>query len=135
MAHVNKGAVGIRLEFLNGVSLSRVSVSDIQNLAPQAHPLCRPTGAVLGVSEYFGTDSRGIVISVSTGVELVENISVNRVRARRGRAYGVQLRTATGETKLKADVADVQGLDGSMEISMLPDEHGSGKYAVEKYSS
>merc|ERR1719326_2229186 len=114
MAHANKGAVGARLEFVDGVSISDLSISDVENVAEDAHMVCQRQG-----SEYLGADARGVSISVSKNINLGHGISVQNVKSARGQAYGIEVRDATGGLDFQADITNVTGKQGSTELTLL----------------
>jgi hypothetical protein len=127
MAHANKGAVGVRMEFVNGISISNLSISDIENVAQDAHSICQAKG-----DAYLGSDARGVTISVAKNIELGQGISVDGIKSGNGKAFGIEVREATGGMDFAADVTHVHGNEGSMELAVLSDEYVSGKYVLKK---
>lgn len=114
MAHFNKGAVGIRLEFVEGAFLQDVYVRDLENHGSKASDICAAANAN-GVP-YLGADARGIVVSVSRNVGGAR-VEVEGIRALSGKAFGVDLRHATERIGLSVKVNNVQGLPGSAAVS------------------
>mmetsp|Transcript_110692 Transcript_110692/g.180543 ORF Transcript_110692/g.180543 Transcript_110692/m.180543 type:complete len:507 (+) Transcript_110692:115-1635(+) len=136
MAHANKGAVGARFEFVDGVSISGLRVDNIENVAPAAHPICRgmPADDVNVDEPYLGADSRGIVITVSKNIELGSGIEIDGIRSINGRAFGIDIREATLGMQVEASVQNVTGRSGSMEMALGADKYASGKYTLHKVS-
>lgn len=96
MFHVNKGAIGLFAQGVDGLTLDRVSVSDVEN---QGWPGSDLPGNYLGVSDgghpkqgrqigYSGADSRGVHIGACTNVA-VKCLSVSGVRSAYGSATGI----------------------------------------------
>jgi hypothetical protein len=127
MAHANKGAVGARLEFVDGVSISGLSIENIENTAELAHPLCQRQG-----QEYLGADARGMSIAVAKNIELGQDVRVHSIRSERGNAYGIEVRESTGGMDFRADIRNVEGKQGSLEVAMQSDNYAKGTYFLRK---
>merc|ERR1712232_948999 len=69
MSHFNKGVVGLRLEFVKGVILENVTISDLHNkgVVSPHHPFCGPESDL----QYRGSDVRGV--SVGGGTKLSQS--------------------------------------------------------------
>merc|ERR1712110_104837 len=153
MAHVNKGIVGIRLEFLDGVYMSNVHVSNFENTGlegsaichaltgseePSAHapPVENGTGelaiASKGQAEYLGADVRGIELAVSNNMLAEGGVSVMDLRTSRGRAYGVDVRESTEQLNINVNVKRLIGGLGGADFVALPDPSGAGTYRIQK---
>lgn len=127
MAHLNKGAVGLRLEFVDGVSVSNTNIQSIENVGQPAQAMCQQKGA-----PYLGADARGVSMSVAKDIELGEGVNVASVRSGDGFAYGVEVRGATGNIGMKASITHVEGQKGSHEIVGLSDPYNAGGWELRK---
>jgi len=127
MAHSNKGAVGIRFEFLDGVSVADLQINGVANVGHMIQPLCRTKGG-----NYIGADARGISIAVAKDIQLNTDVSVDSIHADNGEAYGIDVREATTGISVSANIHNVSGSDASMEIAMRADEYTVGRYSLQK---
>jgi len=138
MAHFNKGAVGARLEFVDGVSVAGLTVSDISNTAPEAHAMCQgmpEEDLKVSINQhdpYIGADARGICITVAKNIDLESGVLVEEIQSSNGKSVGIELREATGGMGFKAKVQGVKGKFGSMELALLADEYSKGTYELKK---
>lgn len=102
MFHVNKGAIGIRLEFVSNVKVSNVQVRDVRNTADAGHWLCgeqyripktmelvKPQQILLNGGDH-GADVKGVALAKVDGVWL-NNVSVSALHSLEGSATGVGL--------------------------------------------
>ena len=102
MFHVNKGAIGIRVEFVSNVKLSNVKVRDVRNTADAGHWLCgeqyripktmelvKPQQILLNGGDR-GADVQGIALAKVDGVWL-NNVSVSALQSLEGSTTGVGL--------------------------------------------
>jgi hypothetical protein len=87
MTHHNKGAMGIRIEYYDDVTLSRVQLRNFQNVG-SASQISHCTGDDL---IYTGNDARGITFSHVSGIQ-VDDVSVQGMNSPNGFAYGVEER-------------------------------------------
>jgi hypothetical protein len=72
MSHVNKGVVGLRLEFVSDVSLKDVTISGLKNVGTES----KYKGVECGTAEgerYLGGDVRGVSIGGGTQLEMKNN--------------------------------------------------------------
>lgn len=127
MAHVNKGAVGVRLEFVDGVSAAGLSVSGIENVGEDQHAICQQQGLA-----YSGADARGITMTVAKNIDLQRDILVDGVGSSNGQAFGIEVRKAAEGMNFEADIEHVRGKVGSMDLAALSTEHASSKYVMKK---
>jgi hypothetical protein len=127
MAHANKGAVGTRLEFLDGVSVAKFHIKDIENIGHVAQPLCRNTS-----DAYLGAQSRGISVAVARNVQLDTDVSIESIKTHHGEAYGIDVREATTGISVEAEIRNVSGSDGSMELATRSDSYVSSRYSLKK---
>jgi len=149
MAHVNKGIVGIRLEFLDGVYMSDVQVSNFENTGLEESAICRAlteseeparpleNGTELalvnkGQAVYLGADVRGIELAVSTNMFAEGGVSVMDMRTLRGKAYGVDVRETTDQLNINVNVKRLVGGLGGADFVALPDPSGAGTYRIQK---
>ncbi|CAE8641398.1 unnamed protein product [Polarella glacialis] len=146
MAHVNKGAVGLRLEFVDGVALSDVTVSDIENEGHELNPICalvhslqqaymlETVGETMLDDDmgYLGADARGIVTAVAKNINVGSHLKIVNIKSEHGAAYGADLREATGLLSLQMEVENVTGRLGSAEVMARPDPFGGNVYRLVK---
>lgn len=98
MFHVNKGAIGMKLDGVNGLHVKDCSVADIQNVGPAGSDLCNdnsPYRLKLGKSHplatlpgYGGAETRGCSFSGSRHVVL-ENFDLSTVSSHYGASFGL----------------------------------------------
>jgi len=101
MFHINKGIVGLRLEFLGNVTLNDVTVENIENVGDAGHWLCdrkfqlfdnrevvQPMNLASGRQK--GPDVRGITFGKSEGI-FVNDVTVDNLRSLEGAAIGVDV--------------------------------------------
>ena len=101
MFHENKGAIGVRLEFVENVVVVDTNVTDISNTADVGHWLCGEkwrlpdTGELIEVKQLgargdLGGDVRGITMAKVDGVKLA-NVRVDGLASLEGQALGIAL--------------------------------------------
>lgn len=133
MSHVNKGAVGIRLEFVEGVFLNDVSVRNIENIGVPGSDTCSSVNQTqswrITSPGYLGADSRGISAAVSKDIGAA-SVTVTNVRSTSGRAFGIDLRQSLGGVVMAPKVSRVQGLEGSAEVSSGPLADAGSSYLL-----
>jgi hypothetical protein len=125
MTHHNKGAMGMRIEYYNDLTLSGVHVRGLTNTG-QASEVSHCTGDEL---VYTGNDARGITFSHVHGIK-VEDVTITGLNSERGWAYGVEERVEVehdgepdwtfegihgGEGSIDCDT----GLDGMLDTEWL----------------
>jgi len=88
MAHHNKGVVGVRIEYYNDVSLSKMQIQDLENVG-MASEVTHCTGDDL---TYSGNDARGLSMSFVSQVR-AEDVYIHDISSPHGFSYGVEERT------------------------------------------
>lgn len=107
MFHVNKGAIGIRLEFVEDVVLDGVVVEDIENTADAGHWLCgeqyrlpetheHVTAKQISAAGDNGANVHGIAMSKVDGVVL-NDVTLDKLTSLEGQAIGLALRGDTND--------------------------------------
>jgi hypothetical protein len=108
MFHVNKGAIGLFVQGVDGLTLDRVSVSNVANLGlPGSTKPGRYKGPDDGghpnqgwQTGYTGADARGIYVGACSNVTAAD-ISASAVDSRYGSAWGVSI--AGGSANVDSD--------------------------------
>ena len=105
MFHVNKGAIGFKIDSVQNVSMVNTRVSGISNLGEQGSTLCGDYSS--GVSHplatlpgYGGAFVRGYTFAGSTNVT-VDNARVSKVRAKSGTAVGFAVMTDSDDVLIQ----------------------------------
>jgi len=109
MFHPGKGVVGVKLDFVGGVSLKNVTIAKVENAGDDGHWLCDrqrtyrlpKTGELVAVQRidggtYKGGDARGLRLGKSAGV-VMDDVYIDDIVALEGAAYGVDMGADTND--------------------------------------
>lgn len=102
MGHHNKGIVGVRLNSMDGVKMSHVTIENLESTGSTRKPECEGTGT------YKGNDVRGIT-AILTPEFKPSKVVIHNLTARHGCVYGMEARH--GASCSPADF-EVSGLTG-----------------------
>jgi hypothetical protein len=109
MFHANKGAIGIRIEFVADVLLESVQVLDVDNTANAGHWLCGEKFRLPATDELVeprqldsggdrGADVRGITLSKVDGV-VFKGVRVEQLTSLEGAVQGIELHGDTNDRR------------------------------------
>ena len=103
----NKGVVGLRFEYVNGLKLRNVSVSDVTNRASFDKALCH-SHAPGKLDSFMGGDARGLAIAESADVRM-QGVSIEGVHAdgTKGNAVGFEEFGKVSHKKWQLRIRDV----------------------------
>eukprot|EP00040_Diaphanoeca_grandis_P028181 m.162107 g.162107 ORF g.162107 m.162107 type:complete len:936 (-) comp31262_c0_seq1:73-2880(-) len=95
MFHVNKGAIGLRIDGADGVVLRNVEIDTVRNLGKPVSSRCGAETSFLHPEQtqywYTGTDSNGISLSSALNVDLQGTNFIRNIVSASGNAYGIQI--------------------------------------------
>jgi len=108
MSHVNKGVVGLRVEFLNNIHLTDLEITNLTNVGCRSPHIHKCVDNTL----YKGADVRGISMSYVDDLQSHTNISISSLRSKSGSAIGVSIRSGDVSAKLHGSTfTNITGVD------------------------
>ena len=110
MFHSNKGAIGLRLEFVEDVVVQNTTITDVSNTADVGHWLCGEkwrlpdTGELiepkqLSLAGDLGGDVRGVTLAKIDGIKF-KDVHIDGLVSLEGQAFGIAL---TGDANDRRD--------------------------------
>ena len=147
MAHVSKGAFGLRLEDTNGLCIENVTVKDLQNISEAFYPRVKYVLPITANVEthisspidqtsdyaYGGADVRGVFIGNCRGYLLTQT-TINNVCCQQGVCNGVDIAQSVNghihvlqASKLSGLVTDTVHVHNNCQMLHLRDVHNDTK--------
>lgn len=137
MFHVNKGAMGIRIDGVNGSIINNVTISNILNKGVRGshikgsyikgHPA---QGKMVG---YHGTKTYGAILSAVNDT-YINNMNVQNIKSEHGQSFGFVLQNGSCNVKIKDcsidNIKSANELSFDAKRSILPNEmpYATGLY-------
>jgi len=113
MFHINKGAMGLRFDAGESISVTNVKIDVVENLADPGSRMCRTPGQKNRAHPqdaqelYMGGDAVGISVSACHEVDF-EKVSVGHVISKVGNSYGLHLLMETSNVRGKVSVGKLK---------------------------
>eukprot|EP00041_Stephanoeca_diplocostata_P022160 m.525069 g.525069 ORF g.525069 m.525069 type:complete len:938 (+) comp21999_c0_seq2:92-2905(+) len=117
MFHVNKGALGIRVDAGLQAVFKNIEVDTIRNSGKPVSTICTSQTLRLHPHQsqqwYTGTDAVGVSFAASSDADFVGHNVIRNILSSSGNAYGIQLLQVTDNIRGRALVGTVQTLRGA----------------------
>jgi len=124
MFHVNKGAVGLRVDAGDAIVVRNVEIDTVRNSGRPPTTLCPSSRTVRlhplqSQAWYTGNDAVGISFSATVNVDLVGRNIVRNIVSSSGNAYGMQIMQVSDFIRGRVVLGSLQTLRGSQTYPQL----------------